>query len=305
MHINKKVLITMVVVFVAALAFGGYVYYEFSTVLSNRKAEIVSLDQSIQELRGQRGSLETELENARNEIEDLQEDKTLLVDAFRSERQQTQEFQERLQDMSEEVEDFKKLQDIDEEVLKKYSKTFFLNENYEPSSLTQIEEEYLYFEDEPEEIHADVYPLLVGLIDAARGDGIELYVRSGYRSFGEQTSLKNEYEVIYGEGSANSFSAEQGYSEHQLGTTIDFTTPELNGSLDGFENTEGYQWLLENAYKYGFVLSYPEGNDYYVFEPWHWRFVGQELASDLEAKDMHFYEMDQRELDEYLLKVFD
>jgi D-alanyl-D-alanine carboxypeptidase len=87
-------------------------------------------------------------------------------------------------------------------------------------------------------------------------------------------NLKSQYRVTYGAGTANSFSADQGYSEHQLGTTVDFTTPKVGGTLTGFDKTDSYKWLQNNAYKYGFILSYPSSNGYYIFEPWHWRFVG-------------------------------
>jgi D-alanyl-D-alanine carboxypeptidase len=131
-----------------------------------------------------------------------------------------------------------------------------------------------------------------------------LRVVSAYRSFAEQMTLKSGYRVQYGTG-ANAFSAEQGYSEHQLGTTVDFTTPVIKGAYASFENTTAYAWLTKNAYKYGFILSYPKGNSYYVYEPWHWRFVGKDLADRLHDEGLDFYEMDQREIDEYLIRIFD
>jgi len=79
----------------------------------------------------------------------------------------------------------------------------------------------------------------------------------------------------------------------------------VGANLTGFENTEAYTWLQENAYKYGFVLSYPKGNGYYVFEPWHWRFVGKDLAIKLHREDKNFYDLDQRQIDEYLVSIFD
>lgn len=141
-------------------------------------------------------------------------------------------------------------------------------------------------------------------MDAARGAGRDLYVASAYRSFDQQNDLKAAYKVTYGAGTANSFSADQGYSEHQLGTTVDFTTEKIGGGLAGFDKTQEYQWLLQNAYKYGFVLSYPPGNDYYVFEPWHWRFVGVELATRLHEEHQNFMDLGQRQLDPYLVNIF-
>jgi D-alanyl-D-alanine carboxypeptidase len=111
--------------------------------------------------------------------------------------------------------------------------------------------------------------------------------------------------MTFGSGTANSFSADQGYSEHQLGTAVDFTTPAIGAVLTGFDKTASYQWLQANAYKYGFVLSYPKGNGYFVFEPWHWRYVGVELATFLHDQGKNFYDLDQRTIDSYLIKFFD
>ncbi|MEK7495870.1 MAG: D-alanyl-D-alanine carboxypeptidase family protein, partial [Patescibacteria group bacterium] len=64
-------------------------------------------------------------------------------------------------------------------------------------------------------------------------------------------------------------------------------------------------WLTENAYKYGFILSYPKQNTYYRFEPWHWRFVGVALATKLHDGNKYFYDLSQREIDQYLVSIFD
>jgi D-alanyl-D-alanine carboxypeptidase len=86
---------------------------------------------------------------------------------------------------------------------------------------------------------------------------------------------------------------------------MDFTTKGIGGGLDGFQSTPAYQWLLDHAHEYGFVLSYPANNSYYVFEPWHWRFVGEDLADDMHDGGAHFYDWDQRKIDSYLIKIFD
>ena len=142
------------------------------------------------------------------------------------------------------------------------------------------------------------------MIEAALSDGIKIWVVSSYRSFNEQASLKGAYTKTYGSG-ANAFSADQGYSEHQLGTTLDFTTEGLGGTINGFDGTKAYTWMQENAHKYGFTLSYPKGNAFYVYEPWHWRFVGEDLARDLKKDNANFYDWDQRKIDEYLISIFD
>lgn len=203
------------------------------------------------------------------------------------------------------VGNLQKLAEVDQELLKKYSKVYFMNENYVPAHLTQIPQDYVYNSKRTEQFLTEANHNLVNLLLAAKANGVSLYVKSAYRSFAEQKSLKSAYSTTYGAGTANTFSADQGYSEHQLGTAIDFITVGLGGQLAGFDATPAYQWLTENAYRYGFVLSYPKGNKYYVYEPWHWRFVGIKLATFLHDSNTNFYDLDQREIDKYLVNTFD
>jgi LAS superfamily LD-carboxypeptidase LdcB len=203
------------------------------------------------------------------------------------------------------VTDLQKLSQTDPELLAKYSKVFFLSENYAPPRLAEISAEYKYIETKDLQIIPEVLPYLRKMIDAAKDDDIEVFVQSAYRSFNTQEALKGQYAVTYGAGSANAFSADQGYSEHQLGTTVDLITKGTGGQLAGFDRMPAYAWLLKNAHRYGFVLSYPKNNGYYIFEPWHWRFVGVKLATKLHDSDMYFYEMDQRTIDTYLISLFD
>lgn len=154
-------------------------------------------------------------------------------------------------------------------------------------------------------IHGDILPYLRSMMRAATADGSPLLILSAYRSFGEQSAVKSSYKVTYGAG-ANKFSADQGYSEHQLGSTVDFVTPENPSSLTtSFSTTPQYRWLLEHAHEYGFVISYPEGNAHFQFEPWHWRFVGVDLARYLHNDGKYFYDLDQREINAYLARIFD
>ncbi len=199
-----------------------------------------------------------------------------------------------------------KLAQTDPELLKKYSKVYFLNENYVPTRLAEIPSEYTYSNTKKILFQTDALHYMEAMIDAATSSAhLQIYAESAYRSFAEQRALKGDYTVTYGAGTANSFSADQGYSEHQLGTAADFTTTGLGGGLDGFDGTAAYQWMLANAYKYGFIISYPKNNGYYVYEPWHWRFVGVKLATDLHNQSKNFYDLDQRTIDTYLVNIFD
>jgi D-alanyl-D-alanine carboxypeptidase len=235
----------------------------------------------------------------------LQSESTTLSDTLRDAASKSDTLEAAFARVNSNVETLEKLTTTDEELLQKYSKVYFLNEHYVPVDLVTIPSEYTYNKARTYEIHEQVWPYLEDLLDTAHKDGIDLTVISAFRSFGEQAQLKGAYSVTYGAGTANQFSADQGYSEHQLGTTVDFTTASVGATFSGFAKTETYAWLLDNAHRFGFILSYPDGNGYYQFEPWHWRFVGTKLARDLHRKEMNFYDMPQREINEYIVDLFE
>ncbi len=256
------------------------------------------------EMASSTDSFQTWTQNASSTIASLSLERDELIEKLASEEAKNETFERQINKISGTVGRLDKLSKTDEELLQKYSKVYFLNENYIPAKLKLIDSNYLATGRQEQYFHADALPYLEDMLVAAKKDDINLTVVSAYRSFETQADLKGAYLQSYGSG-ANTFSADQGYSEHQLGTTLDFSTPDLGGSLSGFGDTEAYAWLKENAHKYGFTLSYPEGNTYYVYEPWHWRFVGEDLASDLNREEAHFYDWDQRKIDEYLIKIFD
>ena len=202
------------------------------------------------------------------------------------------------------VDTLEKLTTTDPDLLQKYSRIYFLNEHYKPADLSFIEEKFDYVNGKEVTISSEVLPFLSDLLEEAEDDGVDLIVLSGYRSFTEQGTLKNVYTTNYGVG-ANRFSADQGYSEHQLGTAVDFTSTTIGENLSAFESSEAHTWLLQNAHKYGFVMSYPENNEFYVYEPWHWRFVGKKLARYLDREAKNFYDIEQRDIDTYITSLFD
>jgi D-alanyl-D-alanine carboxypeptidase len=269
----------------------------FKSAFENKETELA---QKEQDLLSCKASL--------NEIEQAyalsEENGSELLKQLMEERDRNDDFEDQLDDITGTVGKLDKLSKIDPQLLQKYSQIYFLNEHYAPSKFEEIEQRYVVSPDEKEYAHYKIEPFLDDLLDDAKRDRMDLLVLSAFRSYDEQKQLKGSYTVTYGSG-ANAFSADQGYSEHQLGTTVDFTNSIIGASLTGFETTEEYQWLLKNAHKYGFVLSYPEENGYYIFEPWHWRFVGEDLADDLNDDKQNFYDLEQREIDEYLISLFD
>lgn len=122
---------------------------------------------------------------------------------------------------------------------------------------------------------------LRALATAARKAGKPLAVRSSYRSYDYQKSLFAYYVRANGYAQAVKFSARAGHSEHQLGTTVDFTTAPSVPLRTTFGESPSGKWLARNGWKFGFIMSYPKGKkkaSCYGYEPWHWRYFGRELA---------------------------
>ena len=126
------------------------------------------------------------------------------------------------------------------------------------------------------------------MCNAAKKDGISIYNVSGYRSYNTQKDLYNGYVSRNGKAKADTFSARPGTSEHQTGLATD-----VNSVSDSFENTSAFKWLSKNAYKYGFILRYPKGKTEitgYKYEPWHYRYVGSDVAKVIYEKDITYEE---------------
>jgi D-alanyl-D-alanine carboxypeptidase len=147
---------------------------------------------------------------------------------------------------------------------------------------------------------------LVEMIADMHAAGLKPTIISGYRSYQAQSVSWAKWQEKHPDR-ASIISAPPGHSEHQLGTTIDFGSPELPG-LVGDEEIEFHtnfyltsegQWLAENAHKYGFILSFPrETFDLtgMYYEPWHFRYVGQEFAATLKETDASLisYQLDNQ-----------
>lgn len=126
------------------------------------------------------------------------------------------------------------------------------------------------------------------LVAAGKNAGQSFTLQSGYRSYAFQKKLYNRYVDQQGQAEADTQSARPGYSEHQTGLAVDLggtTNPRCDVHACFADTPEG-QWLAANAHAYGFIIRYPEGADAvtgYVYEPWHIRYVGTELANKVLA----------------------
>lgn len=290
-EVKASVLAVVVGGTIALFAFGSFRFYLIYT-------DFLALEKTSKDLAGTIDALQAHLASTTVLNRDLNDFLTIM-------KARNTDFQNQLAETTVKVSTFEKLSSIDPELLQKYSKVYFLSENYIPSELSLIDAAFLLNPAKPVQIHGKVRPYLDVLMNVAKQDGVDIALLSGYRSFGTQATLKSQYRVTYGANTSNRFSAEQGYSEHQLGSTVDFTTTKTGEALARFDATPAFKWLQENAHRFGFVLSYPKGNAYYVYEPWHWRFVGVLLATHLHEEGRYFYDMPQRDLDAYLIKLFD
>ena len=304
--INKNRLRVIIAVLVIGMSIlcAGYFYYELRNDNALLRGEVKNLVAFSDTLKTEKARVEA---NNADLAEALQKERGTnndLSQNLQSEQTRNNAFQSQIQDIAGTVGTLKKLSETDKELLKKYSKVYFLSENYVPAKLAPIDSQYLLNTTKVQQFHGDALPFLVRMLSEASSSGVTLKIASAYRSFSDQAAVKTGYKILYGSG-ANSFSADQGYSEHQLGTTVDVTTPKLDTLSLGFAKLAEYKWLTENAYRFGFVLSYPQSNAYYQFEPWHWRFVGVALATKLHNDQKYFYDLTQRDIDAYLISIFD
>ncbi len=284
-----------IIIFTVVLA--GFTEYRYQDL----RNEIHQRDQLISESTL---STEKKIADMSDIIVRLSMESDSLKDVFLTEQNKNNSVNEQIGRVADTVGALDRLSKTDPQLLQKYSKIYFLNEHYSPSALAAIPSEYLYNKESQFQIHEKVLPYLEKMLQAAKADGVDIQVISAYRSYNTQAALKSSYKVTYGAGTANQFSADQGYSEHQLGSTLDFTTPSVGATFSGFDKTPAYTWLTNNAQTYGFTLSYPPNNKYYMYEPWHWRFVGIDLANRLKRDGKFFYDLEQRDIDNYLLLLF-
>jgi len=216
---QKKISVVIIILVILGIIIGGYFFYKTTKELSLTK---------------------TDLENTKLILAKSEEQVKDLSNKLGTEIYKNSLFSGQISEITNTVGKLDKLSKTDKELLQKYSKIYFLNENYVPEDLTSIPPDYIFEKDKEIKIHTKTFPYLQDMIVTAQRDGINLKIISGFRSFGEQSTLKNTYAVTYGSG-ANKFSADQGFSEHQLGTAIDFTTVELGLNFSTFEKSSAYK----------------------------------------------------------------
>jgi D-alanyl-D-alanine carboxypeptidase len=179
---------------------------------------------------------------------------------------------------------------------------YAISRDAEPSDLVRLSDHlpFSVTQGYPSEVRQVVLQPLVDMVNDMIDAGLNPQILSGYRSYAAQAIAWNKWNTLYPER-ASIISAPPGHSEHQLGTVVDFGSPELPGIVGQpgiqfhtyFYKTSEGQWLAENAHKYGFTMSYTlEAFDTtgFYYEPWHFRYVGEEMATMLKVQELTFTE---------------
>ncbi|MEO1592094.1 MAG: M15 family metallopeptidase, partial [Cyanobacteria bacterium J06632_22] len=139
-------------------------------------------------------------------------------------------------------------------------------------------------------MHPNAATQVDAMITAARSAGVQLGVASGFRSWEAQRALFFDVKAERGQTTSKraEVSAPPGYSEHHTGYAVDFidhTADPKDHLEEPFEDTAAFAWLLENASRYGFEMSFPKDNPDISYEPWHWRYVGDAESLEIFFQD--------------------
>lgn len=149
----------------------------------------------------------------------------------------------------------------------------FAQKDWAPSDLVDFE---------GQQLRAEAAQAARTMMDAAKAEGVTLTVSSAYRSYAVQQQTYQHWVSVNGQKVADQLSARPGYSEHQTGLAIDFSSPEGCRLEECYEDTRAGRWLAKNAQNYGFILRFPKGQQAvtgYLFEPWHYRYLGKDLTA--------------------------
>ncbi len=184
--------------------------------------------------------------------------------------------------------DIVKPTDLSKNELILVNKFYYLDKSFSPEEITNISLSYAYANNSVSKVTNDAY---INMATNAKKDGIQLLANSTYRTYERQEKVYKEYYDWYGEDYADKYAAHPGFSEHQTGLALDIFT--YNSNMENFDQTEAFNWLMDNSYKYGFILRYPKGKEYLTgtnYESWHFRYIGEKDATKVHELGITFDE---------------
>ncbi len=165
------------------------------------------------------------------------------------------------------------------------NKYYQLDKTYVPDNLVSVSP---YGNVKMTKVAADAF---IDLCDSAKDEGYTIIGISGYRSYSTQENLYNRYLKKDPQWLVDTYSARPGFSEHQSGLAIDVSSN--NQDILTFEMSSSFKWMKDNAHLYGYILRYKKGKEDisgYKYEPWHYRYVGKEIAATLYSTGMTYDE---------------
>lgn len=177
------------------------------------------------------------------------------------------------------------------------NKHYYVTANYQPNNLELVNKFNInYIKRENEEMlgNSEALKMLEKMFSDAKDLNFNLYLYSAFRTYSKQEYL---YYVVNHQN--DNYSARPGHSEHHSGLAFDISTL-MHGLSLNFQYSLEYEWLIENSYKYGFILRYPELKEditLYKFEPWHFRYVGVSIATYIYNNNLT--------LEEYIIKNYE
>lgn len=178
-------------------------------------------------------------------------------------------------------------------VVKKFSTDMLVNKHrsltkdFEPEDLVSIDEKYAA--DDTQAGSRIAVNAFIQMYKAAKKEGYGLVINSSYRSYEDQEDICDTYRELYGENYVKNYVAMPGFSEHQTGLSFDIGSTDSNV----FADSDEYEWVQENAHKYGFIQRFPtkyESITGFRAEPWHYRYVGKKIATYIYENDISFEE---------------
>lgn len=172
-------------------------------------------------------------------------------------------------------------------LVNKYNK---LPDDYKPNDLVEFDTKYM-ISSKTRYMRKEAHDALIKMIDDINKEGMNLWLNSGFRTKDYQNGLFTNSVKNNGMNHALIYSAKMRHSEHETGLAADISS--VKGMLDGFEKYKEYTWLQNNVHKYGFIERYPKGKEWitgYAYEPWHYRYVGVEVATKIKEENITYEE---------------